>query len=494
MSAMEESKENNGLLTIVSNRAPYEPKKKSGKLTYERTVGGLVSVLDEVMCRRGGTWVAWGERVDSTNEVAIPPGDPKYLMRLVQLTDQEVRNYYQGFSNRVLWPLSHYFVERCHFNAEYWKAYEGVNRKFARTFAGDTRGENSVWIHDFHLTLLPGFIREIRSNISIGFFWHIPFPSSPVFRVLPWREEVLRGLLGSDLVGFQLPIHADHFLQSVNEELKIPVDLESGRIEYEGRTVQVGAFPVGIDYKRWNALASEPDNQEKAAQIRREVGVQHIVVGADRLDYTKGILERLLAYERFLEKYPEYRGNVCFIQIAVPSRTQVQEYRTLRRQIDETIGRISGRFSTRKWVPVRYLYKAFPMEELVSYYAAADLALITPLRDGMNLVAAEYIASNMRENGCLVLSEFAGAAATLKDAIVVNPYNTEALADSIHNGITMDAGEKKRRMKAMRQAVRSHDVHWWCRTFLDTLKETAERPGARPGEGPAASIIGPRVQ
>ena len=314
-----------------------------------------------------------------------------------------------------------------------------------------------------------------------------------MFRVLPWREEVLRGLLGSDLIGFQLALHADHFLQAVKDVLKVPVDRERRRVQYEGRTVQIGAFPVGIDYSKWNTLASDPANEEKAKQIRREVGVPNIVVGADRLDYTKGILERLLAYERFLEKYPEYRGNVCFIQIAVPSRTQVQEYRTLRRQIDETIGRISGRFSTRKWVPVRYLYKAFPMEELVNYYAAADLALITPLRDGMNLVAAEYVASKMRETGCLVLSEFAGAAGILKDAIVVNPHNTEALADTIHRGITMDDNDKRRRMRSMRQAVKSRDVHWWCRTFLDTLSQT--RPLSSTGrEDCPSEAVSPRIQ
>ena len=285
----------------------------------------------------------------------------------------------------------------------------------------------------------------------------------------------MRGLLGSDLIGFQLKLHAENFIQTVEDVLNIPVDKENLNIEYEGRTVKVGVFPVGIDYKKWSALASDPTNENKALQIRKEVGVQHILVGADRLDYTKGILERLLAYERFLEKYPEYRGNVCFVQIAVPSRTQVQEYKALRRQIDEIIGRISGRFSTRTWVPIRYLYKALPMEELVNFYAASDIAIITPLRDGMNLVAKEYVASRVHDDGCLILSEFTGAAGILKDSIVVNPYNVEKLADTIHRCLTLDEGEKRRRMQSLRRSVREQDVFWWCQSFLKTLKQPKER-------------------
>ena len=466
---MGEIKDIAGPLTIISNRAPYELRKRSGKPSYEKTIGGLVSVLDEIMCQGGGTWVAWGEAAGTVDRVEVPVENPRYSIKLIQLTDQEVRNYYQGFSNRVLWPLSHYFLDRCHFRAEYWKSYESVNAKFARAYASEGRSDGSIWIHDFHLTLLPSLIRGENRNQSIGFFWHIPFPASPVFRVLPWRKEVLRGLLGSDLIGFQLYAHADNFLQSVEDVLGIPVDRENYLIEYQGRTVKVGAFPVGIDYQRWNGLASNPINQEKALQIRREVGSKYLLVGADRLDYTKGILERLLAYERFLEKYPEYHGNVCLMQIAVPSRTRVEEYMRLRRNLDETIGRISGRFSTRKWVPVRYLYKAFPTEELVSYYAAADVALITPLRDGMNLVAEEYVASRARDDGALILSEFAGAAGILTDAVIVNPYDLEGLADTIHRCLSMSESEKQSRMEGLRRSVKANDVYWWCQNFLQTL-------------------------
>jgi trehalose 6-phosphate synthase len=471
---MGDIKDIGGPLTIISNRAPYELRKRAGKATYEKTVGGLVSVLDEIMCQGGGIWVAWGEAAGTFERIGVPVEDPKYSIKLIQLTDQEVRNYYQGFSNRVLWPLSHYFLDRCHFRTEYWKAYESVNHKFARAYTSGARSHDSIWIHDFHLTLLPGLIRGENRGLSIGFFWHIPFPSSPVFRVLPWRKEVLRGLLGSDLIGFQHHTHAENFLQCVEDVLKVPVDREKLLIEYEGRTVRVGAFPVGIDYKRWNTLASNPTNEEKALQIRREVGSKYLLVGADRLDYTKGILERLLAYERFLEKYPEYQGNVCLLQIAVPSRTRVEEYMNLRRSIDETIGRISGRFSTRKWVPVRYLYKAFPIEELVNYYAAADAAMITPLRDGMNLVAEEYVASRIGDNGCLILSEFAGAAEILKDAVIVNPYDLEDLADTIHRCLSMSESEKQIRMQGLRRAVKENDVYWWCQSFLQTLAQAPQ--------------------
>ncbi|MFQ5587131.1 MAG: trehalose-6-phosphate synthase [Thermodesulfobacteriota bacterium] len=444
---------------------------KSGKISCERNVGGLVSVLDEIMCQGGGVWIAWGETREAPERIGIPLDNPKYFMHLIQLTDQEVRNYYQGFSNRVLWPLAHYFPDRCHFRGEYWKSYQGVNEKFARVFIGESRGSSHVWIHDFHLTLLPSLLRQKRHDLSIGFFWHIPFPSSPIFRVLPWRREVLHGLLGSDLIGFQLRLHAENFLQCVEDVFKLSVDRESYSVKYEGRVIKVGVFPVGIDYDRWNDLASDPANEEKARRIRREIGVEYILLGVDRLDYTKGIWGRLIAYERFLEKHPEYHGRVCMIQITVPSRTRVEEYRILRRQIDETVGRISGRFTTRKWVPLRYLYKAFPVEELVTYYSAADTALVTPLRDGMNLVAEEYVASRMREDGCLILSEFTGAAAILTDAVVVNPYATEDLADAIHECLSMGGAEKRGRMQRLRRAVRERDVYRWCRSFLEKLME-----------------------
>jgi trehalose 6-phosphate synthase len=476
-------------LTIISNRAPYQLKRKSGQLVCEKTVGGLVSVLDEIMRQGGGTWVAWGETGEIPARIGIPIDNPKYTMSLVELTDLEVRNYYQGFSNRVLWPLSHYFLGRCHFRSEYWKAYLGVNEKFAKAFELGSQGHDHIWIHDFHLTLLPNLLREKHRELSIGFFWHIPFPSSPVFRVLPWRREVLHGLLGCDLIGFQLRVHAANFLQSVEDVFRIPVDWENYSIEYEGRTVKVGAFPVGIDYKKWNDLASSPTNVERAAQIRREIGADHIIIGVDRLDYTKGIRERLLAYERFLEKYPEYHGRVCMVQIAVPSRTRVEEYRILRREIDETVGRISGRFSSRKWVPLLYLYKAFPMEDLVNYYAAADTAVITPLRDGMNLVAEEYVASRKSEDGCLILSEFAGAAGILGDAIVVNPYDVEDVAESIRISLTMEEVERRNRMRRLRQSVKDRDVYRWCQSFLKSLKDIKGKKPTPINLTPARKVL-----
>ncbi|MBI2090945.1 MAG: trehalose-6-phosphate synthase [Deltaproteobacteria bacterium] len=458
-----------GALAIISNRAPYQLKERFGRLSCERNVGGLVSVLDEMMCRSGGTWIAWGEGWGSCDEVGIPPDAPAYSLRPVPLTDQEVNHYYHGFSNRVLWPLSHYFLDRCHFRSEYWRSYQAVNEKFARAFRESGRHHDLVWIHDFHLTLLPALLRKGRPHLSIGFFWHIPFPASPVFRVLPWREEVLRGLLGSDLIGFHLPLHAEHFLRCVQDVIHTPVDCENGSILYDGRVIKVGVFPVGIDFRKWSDLASSPIIAEKARELREELGAKYIILGVDRLDYTKGIRERLLAFERFLEKYPQFHGQVCMIQTAVPSRTRVDEYRSLRREIDECIGRITGRFTARKWIPLRYLYRGFPIEELVTYYLAADLALITPLRDGMNLVAKEYVASRVKQDGGLILSEFTGAAGTLTDAIIVNPYDIEGLADAIHFALSMPDTEKRRRMERLRQAVKERDVYWWCETFLKSL-------------------------
>lgn len=474
---MESVKKLSRPLVIISNRAPYQLKRQHGRLLCQKNVGGLVSVLDEMMCRTGGVWVAWGEKEDVPTRIGIPLDKPRYSLRLIRLTEQEIQNYYHGFSNRILWPLSHYFLDRCRFRNEYWSAYQAVNEKFAQAFMEGPSDHDPVWIHDFHLTLLPDLLRKERPNLSIGFFWHIPFPASPVFRVLPWCEEILRGLLGSDLIGFHLPLHAEHFLQCVEDVLKIPVDRESGSIQYDGRIIKVNAFPVGIDFRKWDDLAYSAPVREKARQIREEMGIKHVLLGVDRLDYTKGILERLLAYERFLEKYPEFHRQVCLIQIAVPSRTRVDEYRSLRREIDEMIGRITGRFSTRKWIPLRYLYRGFPIEELVAYYLAADVALITPLRDGMNLVAKEYAASRVEGDGVLILSEFTGAAATLTEAILVNPYNVEGLADTIRLSLSMPAEEKKRRMRFLRQQVKERDVYWWCASFLKDLSSVGgERP------------------
>jgi len=461
-------------ITIISNRAPYQLKKKFGQLTCEKNAGGLASVLDEIMCRRGGAWIAWGEKSEVFREMGIPLDTPKYSLRLVSLTDEEVKNYYHGFSNRVMWPLSHYFLDRCHFRSDYWKGYLEVNKKFARSFREDCADQDQVWVHDFHLTLLPALLRKERADLSIGFFWHIPFPASPVFRVLPWRAEVLRGLLGNDLIGFHLRLHAENFLQCVEDVLRVPVDREQASIRYDGRVVKVRVFPVGIDFRKWNELAATPAIAEKSRQLREEVRVEYIILGVDRLDYTKGIRERLLAYERFLEKYPEFHGRVCLVQIAVPSRTRVEEYRLLRREIDEAIGRITGRFGNRKWVPLRYLYQGFPVEELAAFYLAADLALITPLRDGMNLVAKEYVACRVREDGVLILSEFTGAAGTLTDALLVNPYDIDGLADAIRFALSMPEEEKRARMQRLRQAVSEKDVYWWCESFLETLIRTRE--------------------
>jgi trehalose-6-phosphate synthase len=280
--------------------------------------------------------------------------------------------------------------------------------------------------------------------------------------------------LGSDLIGFQLPLHAKNFLQTVEDVLKVQVDRVKGRIRYLGRIVEVGVFPVGIDFRRWNDLASSPTVVKRSRQIRAEVGAERIMLGVDRLDYTKGIRERLLAYEHFLEKYPDLHGRVCLIQVAVPSRSRVEEYRLLRREIDEAIGRITGRFSKRRWIPLRYLYRGFPIEELAAYYAAADLALVTPLRDGMNLVAKEYVASRVRGDGILVLSEFAGAAGTLADAILANPYDIEGLADAIRLCLSMSEEEKRSRMQRLRHAVKERDVNWWCETFLKSLSGLKE--------------------
>jgi trehalose-6-phosphate synthase len=322
-------------------------------------------------------------------------------------------------------------------------------------------------------------LREKHQDLSIGYFWHIPFPSSPVFRVLPWCREILSGLLGCDLIGFQLRLHAENFLDAVEQVFDFPVDRERFLVKVGKRNVKVGHFPVGIDFSKWEEIGVSSTNLERVGEIRKELGAEKIILGVDRLDYTKGIKERLLAYEHFLEKYPDYHGRVCMFQIAVPSRTRVEEYRILRREIDEAVGRISGRFSSRGWAPVRYLYKTLPVEELVNYYSAADVAMVTPLRDGMNLVAEEYVACRTREDGCLILSEFAGASEILSDAIVVNPYNIDEISESLHNALSMGEAAKRLRMQQLRKAARENDVYRWCQSFMVSLIKTEKTVSSR---------------
>ncbi|MFQ5712087.1 MAG: trehalose-6-phosphate synthase [Candidatus Geothermarchaeales archaeon] len=463
-------------LILASNREPYIHRKSGGDVICARGPGGLISALDPVMRKTGGVWVSWGSGdqdfavSDDRGRVKVPSENPSYTLRRVRLSKRDVNQYYYGFSNRVLWPVFCLFIDKARFRVDYWRGYRRVNGKFARAIVEDMRTDDLIWVHDYHLTLVPRLIRDSEEDAKIAFFWHIPWSPPEAFFTLPWRREILRGLLGSDLIGFQTQPDVKNFVECVKKEFKASFDEGEGVLETADRRVVVKAFPIGIDYDELVDLSREgmlPRIMERVKTIRRRRYVDHLVLGVDRLDYTKGILKKLEAFERFLERNPAFHGKVSLVQIASPSRTRVQEYREMKREIDETVARINGRFQTMDWVPIRYFYRYIPHERLVAYYKAADVALVTSLVDGMNLVAKEYVAAKVKGDGVLILSEFTGAAEELSEALIVNPYDIEGVAEAIKEALEMPPEEKKRRFEGLREKVRSRDVYWWLESFLE---------------------------
>jgi len=455
-------------LLVVSNRAPVEIERTPHGVRMTRTVGGLAGALDDALRVQGGTWIAWigphgGEELSST-ETGLA-----YPIRAVRLKDREVNDYYAGFANQVLWPLCHTFPSRMHVQPRYWTAYRQANERFASVVQSAVAPGDLVWVHDYHLCLVPRLLRAGGVPARIGVFWHIPFPPPSVFGVLRWRQDLLAGLLGADLIGFQTDNDAANFLASVRQYMDVPVIDNPPRVILPGREVSVVALPIGVDYGSFHAQAADPTVRTAAEDLRATLGADVVMLGVDRLDYTKGILERLQGYERFLERHPGWRRRVCLIQVVVPSRDRVPEYRDMKRAIDETVGRISGRFTYEGRAPLRYTYTALARENLVSYYLAADVALVTPLRDGMNLVAKEYVACRGTEGGVLVLSEFAGAAHELREAVIVNPYDPESIRRALEIALAMSGDERRRRMRALARRVAARDLAWWTRAFLDRL-------------------------
>jgi len=456
-------------LVVVSNRLPISIVNDDDGVQVRRSAGGLVSALEPALERRGGTWVGWpGGTLEGDQE--LPANDLPYTVVPVALSRAEVKGFYAGFANATLWPLFHGFPTRARFDRSGWTAYVGVNQRFAEAttrVAGDAR---LVWVHDYQLMLAPGLLREWRPAARLAFFLHIPFPPFDIYRLLPWDRELLRGLLACDLIGFHSQVYVRNFLDCVERLLGVRVDREQQLVEHGGRTVRVGAFPLGIDFELY-------DSRARAAPPADAPGAR-IVLGVDRLDYTKGIPERIRAFERLLELYPVHRERVVFLQLAVPSRTDVMEYRRLKREIDELVGRANGRFGTPQWTPIHYMHRDTSPEQLVALYRDAHVGLVTPLRDGMNLVAKEYVACQVGDPGVLVLSRFAGASETMREALLVNPYNVDGTAEALHRALTMDESERRSRLTALRWRERRHNVHAWVDEFLHAARAT--RHGIRP--------------
>ncbi len=402
--------------------------------------------------------------------VSEPDEEGSYQLRFVNLTDKEISHYYYSFSNRTLWPLFHNFIGLSHYNSAHWKTYFRTNAYFAGEILEEANPSDIIWVQDYHLCLVPNFIRYQHPKLRPYFFLHTPFPPYDTFRVLPWCKPILEGLLGSEKIGFHVKNYADNFLDCVEKILNVPVDRERGIIGVDGREVEVSWHPISIDYEAFRDIALTKRVINRVQKHRSHIGDLIVILGVDRLDYTKGIKERLLAVERFLEKHGKFRNRILFIQVAVPSRTRVEEYRVMKREVDETIGRINGHFTREGWPPIQYIYRSLSREELVAYYRMADIALITPGRDGMNLIAKEYVASQVDKKGVLILSEFAGAAEELTEALLVNPYDIESVSDAIYRAIRMSSGKKKRRMEEMQDLVSRRDIYYWVRDFFEGIE------------------------
>ena len=474
-------------LLIVSNRLPVTVKPADGGASVELSTGGLATGMKGPHERLGGLWIGWPGALDGLPPDAREDVDRRLAgLRLVPvpLSADEIARYYEGYSNAVLWPLFHYVVSRLPEKVRDFDAYESVNARFADAVASRYQRGDLVWVHDYQLMLVPAMLRERIPDARIGFFLHIPFPSSETFRLLPQRERILEGLLGADLLGFHTAGFVRHFASSVLRLLGATAEVD--RIPWRSRQVALGVFPMGIDAAQFSELAQSPEVEE-LAESTRAPGEQ-LLVGIDRLDYTKGLARRLLAFEELLRAHPELHTKVRLIQVAVPSRENVEAYRQLREEVDGTVGRINGEFATPSWSPIHYLHRGLSQREVVALYRAADAVLVTPLRDGMNLVAKEFVASRPDGDGVLVLSEFAGAAAELSEALHVNPYDIESTAETLHRALTMPPDERSTRMAILRERVMSYDVHRWVRAFLARLERAAAVNKEAPALSPPAAV------
>jgi trehalose 6-phosphate synthase/phosphatase len=471
---------------IVSNRLPVTVTSVDGVLHATPSAGGLATGLRGHHERSGGLWIGWPGFADLLG--GVPSAELEALLGPlgavpVPLSAEEITRYYEGVSNGVLWPLFHYLLDQLPLRVEHWDSYVAANARFADVIAEHYRPGDLVWVHDYQLMLVPRMLRERVPGARVGFFLHIPFPSSEVFAALPVREELVRGLLGADLVGFHTPSYARHFARAIERTLGAHAhSLERPtRVTHEGRETAIGVFPMGVDAADLAERAERFEVKAALAHVRPPEG-EALLLGVDRLDYTKGIPRRLIAFQQLLERHPRLHGRVRLVQVAVPSRGGVRAYQKIRRDVEGLVGRINGTFGTPRWAPIHYMHRSVTDAELLALYRAATAMLVTPLRDGMNLVAKEFVACRTDEDGVLVLSEFVGAAAELTDAVIVNPYDVDGSADAYYRALTMPPAERRGRMRALRRRVFAYDVHAWSAGFLEALAAPRTRParGVRP--------------
>ncbi len=494
-------------LVVVSNREPYMHQLREGRPQLVTPASGLVTALDPVLRACGGLWVAHGagdadrQTANASGCIAVPPADPRYTLRRVWLTREEEQGYYYGFSNEGLWPLCHLTHERPVFRASDWDQYVRANRRFADAVLEEIGGENAVvMVQDYQLALVPGMLKERRPDLRVGIFWHIPWPNAEAFRICPYRVEILHGMLGADLIGFHLQQHCNNFLDTVDRMVEARLDWDRFAADLKGHTALVRPFPISVQSWSEKGVAAGDELTGQVARLRQQHGLEgvRIGVGVDRIDYTKGIAERFRALDRFFEKHPEHRGNFTFVQLGAPSRTHIPRYRDLVNELEAMADAINWKHRTESWKPIVFLVGHHDARTVYGFMRAASLCIVSSLHDGMNLVAKEYVAARGEGGvegeggdgtsadgaGVLILSEFAGAARDLPEAVIVNPYDTEEFAEAIRQGVEMDGREQRRRMTRMRVRVEENNIYRWAADFLGALAHAHGKPdqpvGGRP--------------
>ena len=462
-----------GRSLIVSNRLPVSVTKRANELRFQPSVGGLATGLASFRESHQSQWIGWPgiatDKISQQEKREISNKFKKQNCPSVFLSAMDIRNFYYGFCNKTIWPLFHYFPLYTAYEDQCWQAYKNVNNAFCEMVIKIAKPDDYIWIHDYQLMLLPQLVRRKLPNAQIGFFLHIPFPSFELFRLLPWRKEILKGLLGADLIGFHTYDYVRHFLNSTARIIR--TEHSMGALAVDDRIVKADAFPMGIDYDRYSTAVEDPTVKKRLSIIRKKVGDRKIIISIDRLDYTKGIIQRLEAFDLFLSQNPEYKEKVTLILVAVPSRTGVEDYAELRRQLEGLVGRINGEHGALGWVPVWYLYRFLPFERIAALYNAADVALVTPLRDGMNLIAKEFVATKTDGKGVLILSEMAGAASELGEAIAVNAHNKQEIIDAIKKALEMSVEEQAERNRLMQSRLCRYTVTRWANDFLEALSD-----------------------
>lgn len=459
-------------LLIVANRLPVKVQEVNGDFKFQPSAGGLATGLNSLNIEYEKHWIGWPGIYpkDESKKEQISAKLERDLIHPVFLSPRDINLYYEGFSNKTVWPLFHYFSEYTIYKNDFWKAYEEVNLKFCERVIEIANPEDIIWIQDYHLMLLPDLLRKKLPKAQIGFFLHIPFPSYELFRTLPWRKKLLSGLLGSDLIGFHTYEYMRHFMSALYRILGMEPTL--GRLYYENRTIQIDAFPMGIDYNKFHNAGKAKTVKKHVAAYSKRLKNEKLILSVDRLDYSKGILQRLKAYDRFLSKYPKYKNKISMLLLVVPSRSSVSDYKSLKEEIDEEVGRINGKFSKLEWAPIYYLYRSLSFQRLSALYNMSDIALVTPFRDGMNLVAKEFVASKVNSKGVLILSEMAGSALELKDAVCVNPNDIDNIVASLATALEMPEEEQKERMNAMQAILSKQTVQKWANDFITALDKT----------------------